>query len=105
MKIEELFVGLPSWFHGASVSNYGRVISARGSELTPYVDRTTGRQKVRAYWRGAYADLFVDELVTEAFFVQYYPGIPIFYKNGNKSDCTVLNLSFDPRYKEVHVQS
>lgn len=98
--IEELFVPIQFWDNYA-VSNYGRVINiAKGFELNQRVDRISGRMKVRFYVLGAHLDKYVDELVTEAFFVEYHHDVDIFYKNHNKRDCTVLNLSFDPRYKE-----
>lgn len=100
MELEELFVPIQFWDNYA-ISNYGRVINVRsGMELNQWENKTTGRLKVRFYLRGAYSDSFVDDLVAEAFFVEYHNGIEIFYKNGNKHDCTVLNLTFDPKYKE-----
>jgi hypothetical protein len=100
MQIEELFVPIQYWENYA-VSNYGRVINlVKGFELNQRVDRVNGRMKVRFYVLAAYIDLYVDDLVTQAFFVEYHHGVEVFYKNGNKRDCTVLNLTFDPKYRE-----
>lgn len=100
MHVEELFVPIEFW-ENYSVSNYGRVVdSDTGIELTQRVDKVSGRLKVRFYVLGAYSDFYVDELVAKAFFVNYRTGITVYYKNGNKLDCTVLNLSFDPQYGE-----
>lgn len=101
MHVEELFVPIEFW-ERYSVSNYGRVIdSDLDFELKQRVDRITGRLKVRFYVLQAYTDIYVDELVAKAFFVNYRRGIDIYYKNGNKHDCTVLNLSFDPKYGKI----
>jgi hypothetical protein len=105
VELEELFVPIPHW-EPYAVSNYGRVIDLVGEyELNQRPNKFTGRMEVRLRYFGAYGDHYVDELVTEAFFVNYRHGIPIFYKNGNKSDCTVLNLSFDPKYGEENART
>lgn len=100
MELEELFVPIP-FFTNFGVSNYGRVIHLEsGIELEPWLNRVANRYKIRIPVNRAYIDFFVDDLVTEAFFVEYHRGIEIFYKNKNRNDCTVLNLSFDPKYRE-----
>ena len=100
MKVEELFIPIPLWENYA-VSNYGRVINLlTGYELTPTIRMSNGRLRVRFHVLGAFTGFYVDELVAQAFFVNYHPGIDIYYKNHNKMDCTVLNLTFDPKYKE-----
>lgn len=100
-RIEELFVPIEFW-ERYSVSNYGQVMNTdTGRFLTQRIEKTTGRLKVRFYVLGAYMDFYVDNLVTKAFFLNYKTGIDIYYKNGNKLDCTVLNLSFDPKYGEI----
>lgn len=100
MKVEELFIPV-EYAENYAVSNYGRVINLKkGFELNQRLERITNRCKVRFYIGGGYVDEYVDELVTQAFFVEYHPGVEIFYKNRNRRDCTVLNLTFDPQYKE-----
>lgn len=100
MELEELFVPIPFW-ENYSISNYGRVVRTKsGLELKQRQEVLTGRLKVRFSVLGARTDLYVDELIAEAFFVNYHKGIDIYYKNHNKLDCTVLNLTFDPKYKD-----
>jgi hypothetical protein len=99
--VEEIFVCI-KWHERFAVSNYGRVIDLLDeSWVMPWkTDQLTGRVKVHIPVWGAYVEPYLDELVTEAFFVNFEPDIPIFYKNRNKQDCTVLNLTFDPKYKD-----
>lgn len=102
MKLDELFVPIP-FFESYAVSNYGRVINIKNEvELDQWLSVSSNRMKVRLYVLGAYIDFFVDALVTEAFFVEHKPGIKIYYKNGDVADCSVLNLSFDPKYEVVN---
>lgn len=98
-ELEEMFVVVP-FFENYAVSNYGRVISLRaGVELRQWHNKTHNKMKVRFHVLGAYTDVFVEDLVAEAFFLNYKKGISIYHINGNVQDCTVLNLSFDPKYK------
>ena len=98
MDLDELFVPIP-FFENFAVSNYGTVIHLEtGIEVRQWLNRVHDRMKVRFPVNAAYIDFFVDDLVTQAFFVEWKPGIKIYYKNGNKTDCTVLNLSFDRKY-------
>jgi hypothetical protein len=98
MELEEMFVPIP-FFSNYAVSNFGTVINLRTEmEIRQWHNKTHDKMKVRFYVLGAYADFFVEDLVAEAFFVNYHPGITIYHKNGKVDDCTVLNLSFDPKY-------
>lgn len=100
MELDELFVPIP-YFENYAVSNYGTVINVEsGEEVRSWLNTTHNRMKVRMPVHAAYVEFFIDDLVTEAFFVNWQPGIKIFYKNGDHTDCTVLNLTFDPKYKE-----
>lgn len=100
MELDELFVPIP-FFENYAVSNYGTVINVEtGVEVNRWLNMTHNRMKVRFYVLGAYIDFFVDDLVTEAFFVNWEPGIKIYYKNHDHTDCTVLNLTFDSKYAE-----
>lgn len=100
MVLDELFVPIP-FFEKYAVSNFGAVINVEtGAEINSWLNTTHNRMKVRFYVLGAYIDFFVDDLVTEAFFVNWQPGIKIYYKNRDHTDCTVLNLTFDPKYAE-----
>lgn len=100
MELEEMFVPIP-FFENYAISSYGTVINLTVEmEVRQWLSVSTNRMKVRFHVLGAYVDFFVDELVTEAFFVNHKPGIKIYYKNHNHTDCTVLNLTFDPAYAE-----
>lgn len=95
-----MFVPIP-FFENFAVSSYGTVINIRTEmEVPQWLSATTNRMKVRFHVLGAYIDFFVDDLVTEAFFVNWKPGIKVYYKNHDHTDCTVLNLTFDPKYQE-----
>jgi len=99
-RVEEHFVQIP-FFENYAVSNYGTVINLKTEvELAKRVKKHDNRLRVRFYVLGAYIDFYVDELVAQAFFVDWQPGVEIYYKNGLRDDCTVLNLTFDPKYKE-----
>lgn len=100
MELEELFVPIP-FFENFAVSNYGTVINIKAEmEVRQWLHASTNRMKVRFFVLGAYIDFFVDDLVAQAFFVNWKPGIHIYYKNHDHSDCTVLNLTFDSHYAE-----
>lgn len=100
MELEEMFVPIP-FFENFAVSNFGTVINLKTEmEVSQWLSATTNRMKVRFHVLGAYIDFFVDDLVTEAFFVNWKPGIKVYYKNHDHKDCTVLNLTFDPQYAE-----
>lgn len=100
MELDETFVPIP-FFENYAVSNYGTVIHLdSGTELRQWMSVIPNRMKVRFHVLGAYIDFFVDDLVTQAFFVNWQPGIKIYYKNHDHYDCTVLNLTFDPKYEE-----
>ena len=100
MELDEMFVPIP-FFENFAVSNYGTVINLKTEmEVPQRLSVVTNRMKVRFFVLGAYIDFFVDDLVTQAFFANWQPGIKIYYKNKDHSDCTVLNLTFDPKYAE-----
>lgn len=101
MELEEMFVPIP-FFENYAVSNFGTVINLETEmEVNKWLSTTCNRMKVRFFVLGAYIDFFIDDLVTEAFFVNWSPGIKIYYKNHDHTDCTVLNLTFDPKYAEA----
>ena len=98
MELEEMFVTIP-FFDNYAVSNFGTIINIKTEmEVRQWHNVSHNKMKVRFYVRGAYCDFFVEDLVAEAFFVNYHPGITIYHKNGKVDDCTVLNLTFDPKH-------
>lgn len=105
MELDELFVPIP-FFENFAVSNLGAVIHLEtGIELNSWLSQTYNRVKVRFPVNAAYADFFLDDLVAQAFFVEWRAGMSIYYKNGQRTDCTVLNLTFDPKYADTPPQS
>jgi hypothetical protein len=100
VELDEMFVPIP-FFEDYAVSNYGTVIHLENeTEVRQWLSVTNNRMKARFYFSGAYVDFFIDDLVTQAFFVNWKPGVKIYYKNHDHTDCTVLNLTFDPQYAE-----
>lgn len=78
-----------------AISSYGRVLNLQtNKEIEPMEDdagflRVKLRTKNKLYW------VYVHRLVALAFFVNYDRDLPVFFKNGNSKDCTVLNLTLD----------
>lgn len=95
MKVDEVFVPVVG-FEEYSVSNYGRVIdNETDEELEHCVVDNRNVLKPRVYvYIPDFGAVWLDTLITEAFFVDYHEGIDIYYKNGDHLDCTVLNLTF-----------
>lgn len=92
MEIEELFVeveGFPNYL----VSNYGRVINRqRDCDLSPS-QATDGHLKVLLYREGVARTKQVHQLVAEAFFEEWEPGLEVFHIYPNYSDNSVTNLT------------
>jgi hypothetical protein len=91
--LEEQWVPLPG-YPNYEVSNYGRVTNVRtGRDLKPYPDKRTGILRVAIYNNGSRKDVQLKRLVAECYFLNYNGVIEVSHKNGNKSDCSVLNLT------------
>ena len=94
MQVEELFVPVPDYPRYV-VSNYGRIINVKNDrEVTEsWSDYADG---LIVILKGGYQfdAVKVCDVVASAFFVEYFQGIDIYFKNDNKRDCTVLNLTF-----------
>lgn len=76
-----------------AVSNYGTVLNVRRNrELNPTPDGD-GYLRVALYHKGLRYDAYVHRLVAKAFFLNYQEGIEVKFKNGDKTDCSVLNLT------------
>lgn len=75
------------------ISNYGRVCNREtGRDLTPSRDKN-GYLKVGLSHNGTKHYVYVHRLVAKAFFLNYKNGIEVKHINGDKSDCSVLNLT------------
>lgn len=81
--------GLPNY----AISSYGRVVkNSTGEELTPEKDED-GNLRIRVVRNGKAYWVYLHRLVAMAFFVNYTAYQPVYFKNGNREDCTVLNLT------------
>lgn len=75
------------------VSNYGRIANIyRVDELKPHADKF-GTLRVTLYNNGVRKNVQVSRIVLEGFFLNYTSDSQVHYKNGDKSDCSVLNLT------------
>lgn len=81
--------GLPLY----SVSNYGRVCNNKtGRHLKVTTDKQ-GYLRVYLHRKGKRYRVYVHLLVALVYFDQYKPGVGVGFLNGNRSDCTVANLT------------
>lgn len=91
--IEEDWVTLPGYPNYA-ISNYGSVTNVcTGRDLRPYEDRRTGTLRVAIYNNGVRRDVQVNRLVAECYFLNFTADSVVRHKNGDRSDCSVLNLT------------
>lgn len=78
-----------------AISSYGRVLNlVSNRELMTHED-PDGYLRVKLYKQGKFHWVYLHRLVALAFFVNYNKDLPVYFKNGNKHDCTVLNLTLD----------
>lgn len=83
------FEDLPTY----AVSNYGRVMNVKtGRDLVTTLDKE-GHLRVTLWYRGKRYRTYVHLLVAYAFFLEYKYGVRVSFVNGNKQDCSVLNLT------------
>lgn len=94
--LEEQWVpveGYPNY----EVSNYGRVVNVKtGRDLRVKYGVLSDIGRVTLYLNGRTVSVEVAKIVAKAFFLNYQDHSKIYYRNGNESDCSVLNLSLDP---------
>ncbi len=92
MEHEELFVeivGFPNYL----VSSYGRIINqVRGNDLRPSAS-TDGHMKVLLYCNGISLTRQVHQLVAQAFFDEWVPGLEVLHIYPNYDDNSVTNLT------------
>lgn len=92
VELEEQWVEIDG-LERYAVSNYGRVINQETDrELTPTPDKN-GFMRVKLSRNGDSYTVYLHRLVAFAFFLNYAPGISVEFIDGNKSDCSVLNLT------------
>lgn len=84
-------VGYPHY----EVSNYGRIEHTNsGTEIEPWTDEK-GHLRVTLVNDKRREDVRLARAVARSFFLNYRKGCFVGYQNGDKSDCTVLNLTLD----------
>lgn len=89
--VEEEFVTFDA-FPNYAVSNYGRVVNINtGRDLTPY-RQPNGYWKVDLCRKGVRRTFYLHRLVAKAFLVDYDPGLGVTHRDGNKQDCSVMNI-------------
>lgn len=82
--------GYPSY----EVSSLGRVINSfSGKELKPSSD-VNGYYRVALYNNGHRFDVLLHRLVAKCFILEYEDGIEVKQIDGDKRNCSVLNLEF-----------
>lgn len=82
---------------GYQVSNYGRVRNAKtGRILKPYLNRPGGYLRVDICGKHYY----VARLVAGTFINRHIDNYKITYENGDRSDCSLPNLSLVPTRDE-----
>jgi hypothetical protein len=88
--IEEIFVPIEG-FENYSVSNYGWVINGtHNRDIHPR--RDNGHTMVRLWRAGVQHRVHVDQLVAQAFFLDWDEFAAIVHINGDMQDNTIANL-------------
>jgi hypothetical protein len=90
--LEEHWVPIEG-FPGYAVSNYGNVENVNTGREIKAVPNKDGHLKVLLYRDGRRMHRRVHHLVANAFFLNYRQGMEVRFLNGNKRDCSVLNLT------------
>ena len=91
-ELEELFVDIPG-FPNYIVSNYGRVINRVHGHDLALNPGTDGHMKVNLYENGNCHTKQVHQLVAQAFFEQWVPGLEVHHIYDDYSDNSVMNLT------------
>lgn len=101
MYYEEVWVSLDG-LSNYSVSSYGRVINVHtGVELKPSKTRN-GLLRVNLSRNGVKKTVYLHRLVAKCFFLKYKDRVKIEFINGDKNDCSVLNLRMVLKEKEAN---
>lgn len=105
MELEELFVeieGYPNYV----VSNYGRIINrVRGYDLAQS-HSSDGHCKVRLYNAGVGKTYQVHQLVAQAFFDLWVPGLEVLHVHENSyDDNSVTNLTLGEFVWSYHARA
>jgi hypothetical protein len=90
--VDEMFVDIPA-FPNYVISNYGRVINTESNYELKLTTDPNGYLRAVLYRDGKRFEFGVHRLVARAFFLNWRPGVEVYHKDGNKLDCSVLNLT------------
>lgn len=92
MQLEEQWVAIDG-LERYAISNYGRIVNQETDrELIPTPDKN-GYLRVTLSRNGEKFNVYLHRMVAFAFFLNYEPGVAVEHRDGNKSDCSVLNLT------------
>jgi hypothetical protein len=89
-------------FPNYQVSNYGVIRSLRTRSLIQHRYNGGGYAHVTLSTYGEQHEYYVHQLVAQAFFDNYEPGMRLKHVNGDQSDCSVPNLQL--RRRREHLQ-
>lgn len=97
-------------FPNYQISNYGSVRSLRTRSLIRHRYNGGGYAHVTLSTYGEQHEYYVHQLVAQAFFDNYKPGMRLKHVNGDQTDCSVMNLQFlrraeVPRYERSETHS
>lgn len=98
--MEEIFKNFEPPFERYRISNYGRVISPRGKELSSYMGKNHGCEyRVIIINTAKKRKIFcIANEVYKAFGQGYKKGVNVFYKDGDHSNCRIDNLFISNGY-------
>jgi hypothetical protein len=107
--MREVWVNIQG-FPNYQVSNYGSVRSLRTNSLLSHRYNGGGYAHVTLSTYGEQQEYYVHQLVAQAFFDNYKPGMRLKHVNGDQTDCSVMNLQFIrrvevPRYERSETHS
>lgn len=84
-------------FPNYQISNYGSVRSLRTRTLIKHRYNGGGYAHVTLSTYGEAHEYYVHQLVAQAFFDNYEPGMRLKHVNGDQSDCSIMNLQLRRR--------
>lgn len=87
-------IWLPIKTHaGYEVSNFGSVRSVKTGLLIRSTLNSEGYVRVNLKEPYGFSHHYVHQLVAHAFFSNFVPGTKISFVNGDKTDCSIINLT------------
>lgn len=92
--LDEVWVELEN-YPGYAISNFGTILDTDTDEDAPVWEDEDGYMRVMMFGPVMPEYILVHELVAEAFFLNFKPGVKVNHINGDKHENTVLNLSLE----------